>query len=348
LQNVTLTGTGEYQVGTFSATPAGLSIDSNSGAITPGTSAAGTYAITYTIDASGGCDAVTAITSVSVIALPQDAGSISGPTSFTPGASGLVYSVAPITGATDYVWSYTGVDVTINGTGNSVTLDFAATATAGTLSVYGSNSCGDGASSSLDLTPATKTLTLSSVLLEGLYTGGGTMRQAWGETGIQWPAGIADHVTVELHNAADYSIIELSLNDIELSTSGTASVIIPAEYSGSYYITIKHRNHIETTSALPVSFSNSTITYVLDSANKAYGNNLKRIDEAIDHYVIYGGDSNSDGVTDGLDLIDTENGAALFSFGYLSIDLNGDGIVDALDLILVENNALNFVMIVLP
>ena len=66
-QPVTRTGTSG---GTFSASPSGLTINSTSGAITPGTSTAGTYTVTYTIAASGGCGVVTATTSVTITALP--------------------------------------------------------------------------------------------------------------------------------------------------------------------------------------------------------------------------------------------------------------------------------------
>ena len=64
---VTHTGT---TGGTYTASPATLTINSSTGAITPSTSTAGTYTITYTIAASGGCSAVTATTSVTITALP--------------------------------------------------------------------------------------------------------------------------------------------------------------------------------------------------------------------------------------------------------------------------------------
>jgi len=63
------------------------------------------------------------------------------------------------------------------------------------------------ANGTLTVNVCTKTLNLSSVLLEGLYNSGGTMRQAWNALGPQWGAGIADHITVELHNATKYSTI---------------------------------------------------------------------------------------------------------------------------------------------
>ncbi len=67
VQNVTLVGTAG---GAYSAAPAGLIIDAATGAITPATSAAGAYTVTYTIAAAGGCAVVTATANVTVTALP--------------------------------------------------------------------------------------------------------------------------------------------------------------------------------------------------------------------------------------------------------------------------------------
>ncbi|MGA3015447.1 MAG: PKD-like domain-containing protein, partial [Bacteroidales bacterium] len=56
-QPVTLNGTGAYTGGTYSAA-SGLTLDATTGDITPSTSAGGTYEVTYTIPASGGCSSV--------------------------------------------------------------------------------------------------------------------------------------------------------------------------------------------------------------------------------------------------------------------------------------------------
>ncbi len=64
-QAVTITGTHAYTGGTFTA-PAGLSIDANTGAITPNLSSGGTYLVTYTIPASGGCGIETTTTNVTI------------------------------------------------------------------------------------------------------------------------------------------------------------------------------------------------------------------------------------------------------------------------------------------
>ncbi len=64
-QPVTLTGTGAYTGGTYSST-AGLTINATTGAITPSTSTAGPYVVTYTIAASGGCPQVIATTNITI------------------------------------------------------------------------------------------------------------------------------------------------------------------------------------------------------------------------------------------------------------------------------------------
>ena len=98
---VTLTGT---TGGTFTALPAGLSINAATGLVTPSTSTPGPYTVTYTIPAANGCAAVVATASISINAAP--AATIAYPagpfcTSGTPvsatqtGSTGGTYSAAP-------------------------------------------------------------------------------------------------------------------------------------------------------------------------------------------------------------------------------------------------------------
>lgn len=70
-QNPNLTGVGVFTGGTYSASPAGLSIDAVSGRIRPDLSSGGTYTVTYTVPPSGGvCDSVDAVTTVTIIVAP--------------------------------------------------------------------------------------------------------------------------------------------------------------------------------------------------------------------------------------------------------------------------------------
>lgn len=67
---VSLLGTGAYTGGTFSATPAGLAINSATGAITPSASVTGNYVVTYTLPAFGGCVGFPITTNVVVNSFP--------------------------------------------------------------------------------------------------------------------------------------------------------------------------------------------------------------------------------------------------------------------------------------
>jgi hypothetical protein len=191
-----------------------------------------------------------------------------------------------------------------------------------------------------------KTLYLTSVMLQGLYNGTATMRQAYDDIGPHWPAGVADHITVELHNSVTYSSIVYTITDVPLSTSGTASITIPAAYSGSYYITIRHRNSIETTTAVPVSFSGSTISQSFGSPSNVYGANLGLSYDG--RYLIYSGDIDHDGFIGVSDMSMVDYQAFNFGFGYLSEDIDGDGFVGVSDMIIIDNNSANFIFAITP
>jgi hypothetical protein len=194
--------------------------------------------------------------------------------------------------------------------------------------------------------PAAKTLSLTSVMLQGLYNGSNSMRQANDENGPHWPAGIADHITVELHNSASYSLIVYSVSDVLLSTGGTATVTIPSAYSGSYYITIKHRNSIETTTTSAVSFAGTVISQSFGSPSNVFGGNLGISFDG--RYLIYGGDVDQDGFVGASDMATVDNQSASFGMGYIVEDVDGDGFVGASDMAIIDNNSSNFIFTVTP
>jgi glucose/arabinose dehydrogenase len=193
--------------------------------------------------------------------------------------------------------------------------------------------------------PATKSLIINA-FFEGLYIGGGSMREARNESGLpQWGSGIADKVTIELHNSSNYGSILYSASNVNLSTSGTISLSgssgIPSYLNGSYYVTLKHRNSIETTTALPISFSGSSINIQLTIPSNVYGANVKLMPGNV--HAIYGGDVSQDGLIDSSDVIGIDNDVTAFQTGYIITDVNGDGLIDSTDLILVDNNINAFV-----
>jgi hypothetical protein len=206
--------------------------------------------------------------------------------------------------------------------------------------------------------PSTKTLNLSSVFMEGLYAGSNTMNQALDidlETGnavAKWADGVADTITVELHDSTAYAyhgyetIIYKAIS-IPLLTGGTATVTVPSEYNSAYYVTIKHRNHLETTSALPVVFTDLTsIDYAFDAQDKAYGNNMGLMIDLVP--VIFAGDENQDGAIEGFDLAEIGNAVDAFGFGYIKEDIDGNAGMDGFDLAPTGNNSDAFVAVILP
>ena len=230
----------------------------------------------------------------------------------------------------------------INGLTPATTYHFRArgvSATSG-LVVYGSDL-------SFTATAVEKILNIKA-FLEGLYAGGGVMNQAMDEFGPHFGPGIADQVTVELHNALNYSTIAYTSGLVNITTGGIVSITtLPVSLSSSYYITIKHRNSIETTTALPVSFAGNTINYdFTTSAVQAYGNNQK--DEGGGRYTIWGADVNQDGIVDTGDMNPVENASTFVVQGYVAEDVNGDGIVDTSDMNYVENNSNAVIQVMTP
>ncbi|MBK6966719.1 MAG: hypothetical protein IPH20_23185 [Bacteroidales bacterium] len=190
-----------------------------------------------------------------------------------------------------------------------------------------------------------KTLNLTA-LLESLYDGGGTMRKAQNATGDQFSGNTADQVNIELHSSASYANKIYTISNVNLSTTGTSAITIPGIHSNSYYVTVRHRNSIETTTAAPVSFAGATINYNFDGPVKAYGGNLLLMSDG--WYTIYGGDVNQDGSVDTGDMTPVDNDAADYAAGYLPTDANGDGIVDTADITIVDNNGAAYVTSAIP
>ena len=110
-------------------------------------SGAQTVSVNYTN--AGGCAAGTpTVFPVTVNPLPGNAGTITGVASTCGGAMGVAYSVASITNAVTYVWTFPAGATIASGAGtNSITVNFAPNASSGNITAYGNNLCGNGGSS---------------------------------------------------------------------------------------------------------------------------------------------------------------------------------------------------------
>ena len=210
------------------------------------------------------------------------------------------------------------------------------------------DSIGQWSSATSDSVEITKTLRVK-LLLEGLFAGGGLMNQAKGVSVAQFANGIADTVGVELHNATEPYDIAFRACNANLHTDGTVGINkLPDSISGSYYISISHRNSIETWSSDAVEFNGANnIKYDFsDLASKAYGNNQKLMPGNV--YAFFSGDANQDEIVDGGDMAAIDNSSTGVQVGYYPEDLNGDGIVDASDMAIIDNNSTAVVHVIRP
>jgi hypothetical protein len=142
----------------------------------------------------------------------------------------------------------------------------------------------------------------------------------------------------------------MNITEVRLPQDGSdrkRSLKVPVSISGTYYLTIKHRNSIETTSASPLVISPHAISYdFTSSAAQAFGSNQKRMPQA--YSAIFSGDVNQDGIVDTGDMNEIDNASTIFLMGYNAADINGDGIVDTSDMNIVDNNSASITTVQLP
>ncbi|HTJ13201.1 MAG TPA: putative Ig domain-containing protein [Dinghuibacter sp.] len=133
--------------------------------------AQGNTNIVYTVTNGFGCTN-NATSPVAVNPVPATPGAIAGSAAVHNEQTGVAYSVTNDPTVT-YTWSYTPpAGVTINGTGNAVTLDFGPTAASGTLSVVAVSNCSiSSAASTLPVTVSAPAITVSPSTLTAATVG---------------------------------------------------------------------------------------------------------------------------------------------------------------------------------
>ena len=170
------------------------------------------------------------------------------------------------------------------------------------------------------------------------------MRENLSIVGISTDPTETDTITVNLwaptslaNTDPDYTIKAV------VHTDGTATMQFPAAVTGnSFYIAVKHRNHLETWSANPVAFTTTTAYNFTTAQSQAYddGVNPPMASVAGSKFAFYGGDVNQDFTVDASDANDLEViGNDPLNFGYFNTDANGDGASDALDANIIEINS---------
>lgn len=183
------------------------------------------------------CTANSNTIKITVTALPDAAGTITGFNNVCETQTGTSYSVPVITNADTYFWTYSGTGVTMYlDTTNAMTMDFSSTATSGILSVNGINSCGNGTTS------PTYSITVNPLPGDaGTITGTTTVCQ--GETTLFYSIPAVTNADNYVWNySGTGAIISGSTNSITIDFSATAT---------SGILTVKGGNNCTTGTVSP-------------------------------------------------------------------------------------------------
>lgn len=161
---------------------------------------------------------------------------------------------------------------------------------------------------------------------------------------------IRDTMRVYLRNTASPYAVKDS-DKVYVGVLGGATAEFNNTDTGKYYLQFKHRNALETWSAVTIGFDAFTQQYTYEfkaDVSKAYGSNMIQVDNAPVRYAFFSGDVNQDETIDATDLSLIDNDAINFVGGYVPTDLTGDSFVDATDYSIADNNAYNFVSLIRP
>lgn len=143
-----------------------------------------------------------------------------------------------------------------------------------------------------------------------------------------------DSLMVYLRNSfAPYSKVDSAMAYLYNSCDDTVSFF--SAPSASYYISVSHRNSLETwsSSTQPLSPGSYYIQNFTGNQSDAYGNNLIFYNSK---WCIYSGDINKDGFINGNDF--TQFSSQYGQSGYLAADLNNDGVVNGNDFTLYSTS----------
>jgi hypothetical protein len=166
-QGTSVTYTATAGLASYNFRVDGVSKQSGSGnTYTTSTLAGGSRSVDVIATNSAGCSATSSAINNTVNTIPTAAGSITGSPSQCRTSSGA-YSITAISNATNYTWAYSGSGATITPSSNSATVAFNSSATSGNLTVYASNSCGNGSVSSLTITVSTSSTITASGTISG-------------------------------------------------------------------------------------------------------------------------------------------------------------------------------------
>lgn len=158
-----------------------------------------------------------------------------------------------------------------------------------------------------------------------------------------------DIITVGLAGSASpHNLIALATETVNGGTLQGRYYFGGAVANGtSYYLIAVNRNHLETWSATPITFTAGSASYNFTTAlSQAYGSNQVTFSGVA---TLFGGDVNQDGTIDASDGADVDNDAFNFVSGNQRLtDVTNDQTTDASDAAITDNNAFNFIGVVTP
>ena len=194
----------------------------NSITVNYGTSAINGNIAVYGNNPCGNSD--TSTIAITVNSLPANAGTIYGTSTVCQGQNSVIYNVLAIANATSYNWTIpTGATGSSNS--NSITVDYGTSATSGNITVNGTNTCGDGLTSTRAITvnplPPTPTISLSL----NTITSNATSGNQWYNTA----SGIISGATAQTYNptANGYYYVIVTLNGCSSDSSNHIIIVVP-------------------------------------------------------------------------------------------------------------------------
>ena len=197
------------------------------------------------------------------------------------------------------------------------------------------------------------------VWLEGLYTTGAmntalrangllpTTSPYWlsARTATAVPANISDWVLLELRSSAtgsarQYRAYLLTSSGYLCDMDGVTTNLDLHMPTGSYYLVLRHRNHVSVMSASPQTMDGLTVpTYdFTDNSSQYYGQAAALLSDG--SYAMPAGELDSDGLITSRDYVKWYKKKRIMpARGYYAEDLNGDGYVNNGDYLLWKNSA---------
>jgi hypothetical protein len=148
---------------------------------------------------------------------------------------------------------------------------------------------------------------------------------------------VVDWVLIQLRSTSGGAAVAtaaalLKSDGTVVDVDGTSAVPISSiTTAGSYFIVVKHRNHLSIMSAAAVALSTSSALYNFTTAQaQAFGTNpMIALTGGV--FGLYAGDSNVDGQVTALDFNTWNANTKAGQVGYVADDMNLDGQVTALD-----------------